>query len=237
MNKDWSRNRTADGRAWKQIFCECGCKQLVNANRRFAEGHGEHKKIVHCECGCGEVIPWKPHFKYKRPRFIRSHHARKVNHTVKPPEGWKPPSGQCECGCGQATQIASITNRNRNIYKGYPNRFVRGHSWVTATEPNNRDGRQLSGPDGYWMVRSVGNPMANERHYVFEHRLVMSTLIGRPLLRQEVVHHKNGVRQDNRPENLELWSKSHPAGQRARDLLVWAKEIIALYDGKLPEGV
>lgn len=64
----------------------------------------------------------------------------------------------------------------------------------------------------------------------FEHRVVMSEMIGRPLLKNENVHHKNGKRGDNRPENLELWVTSQPSGQRPADLLDWARSILVTYE-------
>jgi len=88
-----------------------------------------------------------------------------------------------------------------------------------AGHPSWRGGTHKS--NGYVLLYKPKHPNANALGRVFEHRLVMERMIGRYLNKHDNVHHKNGVRSDNRPENLELWCKPQPAGQRVWDLIIW----------------
>lgn len=91
--------------------------------------------------------------------------------------------------------------------------------------------RQIT--DGGYVRVYVGKGAggADSTGHIPEHRHVMQRHLGRALLPAETVHHINGVRDDNRLDNLELWSKSHPSGQRVADKIAWAREILATYEG------
>ena len=85
---------------------------------------------------------------------------------------------------------------------------------------------------GYVIMRCPEHPNSHKNGYLFEHTYVMSEHLGRPLKPNENVHHINGVKDDNRIENLELWSKSQPYGQRVDDKLKHAIFLINEYKGE-----
>jgi hypothetical protein len=91
--------------------------------------------------------------------------------------------------------------------------------WKRNGDPVGKWGLQPRKSEGY--TTTDGYRMSPERRNgrpILEHRLIMEQIIGRPLLSFEEPHHKNLIRDDNRPENLELWV-NQPSGARVDDLI------------------
>lgn len=87
--------------------------------------------------------------------------------------------------------------------------------------------------NGYVTVYAPDHPNARKTNRLPKHRMVMSEFLGRALRKNENVHHINGVKTDNRIENLELWVTSQPKGQRPQDLVTHAKKILKAYAGEV----
>ena len=92
------------------------------------------------------------------------------------------------------------------------------HPGARAREKSPRwKGGRFSNGKGYMLVATpAGHPYVKSQ-VMLEHRLVMEMVLGRYLIPGENVHHKNGVKDDNRPENLELWVTHQPSGQRKNE--------------------
>ncbi len=101
-------------------------------------------------------------------------------------------------------------------------------SWASRERhPRWKGGRHVTTAGYVQIVVPVDDPMivmADVRGRVYEHRLVVARLLGRPLLREEQVHHRNGDKQDNRLANLELASlPEHAAHHRLEVLALRAR--------------
>lgn len=121
------------------------------------------------------------------------------------------------CACGSKKQKNSkscIRCHNSSSKK----------SVIAGKEP-----KRYKSSQGYITMFVPDHPR-NKRHIVQEHILVMEEYLGRYLVAGETVHHINGIRDDNRLENLELWVRPQPSGIRAIDAYKHAKEIINRYD-------
>jgi hypothetical protein len=127
----------------------------------------------------------------------------------------------CDCECGNETIVAGNNLKSGQTKSCGCLSLQRKQERHGDKHPLWQGGKRKA-KGGYVDVLHNGK-------YVSEHRYVMEQHLGRPLFSDETVHHKNGVRHDNHIDNLELWSASHPPGQRIEDKVAWAKEILQRY--------
>lgn len=101
--------------------------------------------------------------------------------------------------CGESHLVS-----HKNYYRMKSFRCLRCNQKRIAKISRNPNLKKVT-PTGYIKLYRPENPMADKRGEVYEHRLVMSQIIGRPLKSNEHVHHKDGDRSNNLPENLQIF--------------------------------
>jgi hypothetical protein len=140
----------------------------------------------------------------------------KTNGTVK---ANKEKNGICTIeGCNNFISIISLGYCNKHYQR------LREHGdpiKILVNEP----GTGNINCNGYRRITVDGESILEHRHFMEQH-------LGRKLQPGENIHHINGCKTDNRLSNLELWSTTQPSGKRISDLIIYAKEILKLYETK-----
>ncbi len=161
-------------------------------------------------------------------RFFRWTIVARLPNRERPQNKHNYPMCLCRCDCGteRAVLLQSLNHSGSKSCGCLNREKLSGRR--ADLHPMWKGGRNVH-PAGYIMLHRPIYPGSNEISKQFEHIVVMARHIGRALLPKETVHHKNGIRHDNRIENLELWTSSHPPGQRVQDLVAWAEDILKTY--------
>ncbi len=116
--------------------------------------------------------------------------------------------------CSSLCKNLAATRKIQGLPVNGPKKHVKGSGYITT--------------NGYKVI-SKKHVNSSKRGQILEHVYIMSNHLKRPIFEKETVHHKNGIRNDNRIENLELWSSSHPPGQRVSDKIEWCKQFLEQY--------
>ena len=172
-------------------FCSVGCGRLFGGTLR-------QKKCPQCSADFHTKTGTKLYCSRRCQRDARrSRCPRKCKHCGAEYHGLDSRQQFCSRRCAQLG--------------GHWRRGETSHNW--------KGGRtRTSVTNGYVRVRAPDHPRAKKTYpYVLEHILVMEKTLGRYLFPNERVHHRNGRRDDNRPENLELWKMKDPPGVRSAD--------------------
>ena len=211
----------------------CGTEVERTATQVAASTTGRH----FCSRACGDAKGYKPRrgstVTCARPSCTETFYARVSSERAYCSTTCRNIAGRKEKATFACEWCHKPFEVQGSLAKFNANRFCsREHMGLAKRQAALGNTRLRS--DGYTSEFWPDHPSADVNGQVMQHRLAMESALGRYLLSTENVHHRNGSRSDNRPENLELWSTAQPAGQRPEDKVTFAREMLALY-GNLKE--
>lgn len=237
----------SDKRIPEGLQCACGCgndiptrfssgapKYHRKPGPYYIHGHNgrlfpplaERERPLICECGCNQPLVLKAWHSKSRgfPRFLPGHWAKAgLGHAGHRQSLKRVTAGTlCSCGCGEEIPLSWPNGRPRyvigkGVYAVGHKPSQRGRAGLRGEASPTWKGGRFIDRNGYV---SVITPLEHPRRglRIAEHRLIMERKLERYLEKGESVHHLNGIRDDNRPENLELWTKPQTTGIRVKDI-------------------
>jgi hypothetical protein len=216
---NWIAIKPSEERFGKSLGWVCKCSSC-GLEKVFAGS--ELRRGRFSKCGCAD--PMQQSFSGKK--FGKLTVLDKEEHIKINESGRTILKCLCECECG-----------NKGFYISKYNLFIGWTKTCGKCENKTREvGRGYIDSSGYVKIYAPDHPNADKNGDVLQHVIVMSKHLDRPLRKGEFVHHKNGIRTDNNLENLELWTRAHPPGQRPKELLEFAKKIISEYESEVVSG-
>jgi hypothetical protein len=201
--------KTKKGERYYKCSCDCGTIRDVRAS---ALKNGQTKS---CGCFVKETMSNLKRIDIQGVKFGKLTPIKRVHHN----NGKHLNHWLCECDCGNHIVAATSSLMKGQKSCGCIRKGESNHNWK---------GGKITTRAGYVKKYAPNHPN-NIIGYVLEHRLVMEEVLGRYLEPNEEVHHKNGVKNDNSIENLELWVKSQPPGQRVDDMIVFCYNFLKKY--------